>query len=56
MASPIAPIRPPLPVISEITAPGTSGAGFGAVFREAVGTVESLNANAAKPPWEQEKV
>ena len=48
MASPIAPIRLPAPVAAELPASPGSGAGFGAVFRDAVSVVDKMGSNAAQ--------
>jgi flagellar hook-basal body complex protein FliE len=48
MASPITPIRLPAPVAAEPSATLGSGAGFGAVFRDAVSAVDKMSHNAAQ--------
>jgi flagellar hook-basal body complex protein FliE len=48
MTSPITPIRPPAPVVTEFpSSPGT-GSGFGAVFRDAVSAVDKQATEAAQ--------
>ncbi len=48
MASPISPIRLPAADIAGVSPASKGGAGFGSVFRDAVSTVEKLNASASE--------